>query len=364
MSAPRELDMKRATLMVMLATSVMMIARAAQAPPNLSGTWRPQNAMSGQVNPFEFTITQTADTVTIRTPLNTPESVTLKLTGEESRTQVGGGQGGPPAATVTSRAQWEGSKLVVMSAITGGRSGPGSARLAYSLSGDTLTMETSNSLFDGSMTPVRTVTYVKYTPAPMPAPPTRTVESGFVSLFNGTDLTGWKASANPESFKVANGAIVANAVGQPSHLFYDGPVGNHSFQNFDLRLDVLTRYRSNGGVYVMTEFQPQGFPGKGFEIQVNNSHSDRIRTGSLYHVVDLSNIPGKDDEWIPMEIKGQGNTIAISLKGQEVVRWTQPADWPGAFDTPGRKIAPGTIAFQSHDAYSMTAYANIRVKVN
>ena len=43
----------------------------------------------------------------------------------------------------------------------------------------------------------------------------------------------------------------------------------------------------------MTEFQPQGFPGKGFEIQVNNSHSDRIRTGSLYHVVDLSNIPGK-----------------------------------------------------------------------
>ena len=356
--------MKRAMLMVMLATSVMMIARAAQAPPNLSGTWRPQNAMSGQVNPFEFTITQAADSVTIRTPLNNPESVTLKLTGEESRTQIGGGQGGAAAATVTSRALWEGSKLVVASAVTGGRGGPGSARQAYSLSGDALTLEMTNSLPDGSMTPVRTVTYVKYTPVPMPAPPTLTIESGFVSLFNGKDLTGWKASANPESFKVANGAIVANAVGQPSHLFYDGPAGNHAFQDFDLRLDVLARYRSNGGVYVMTEFQPQGFPGKGFEIQVNNSHSDRIRTGSLYHVVDLSNIPGKDDEWIPMEIKGQGNTIAISLKGQEVVRWTQPADWSGAYDTPGRKIGPGTIAFQSHDAYSMTAYTNIRVKLN
>ena len=165
------------------------------------------------------------------------------------------------------------------------------------------------------MTPVRTATYVKYTPVPMPAPPSRTVESGYVSLFNGKDLTGWKASANPDSFKVENGAIVANAVGQASHLFYDGPVGNHAFQDFDLRLDVLARYRSNGGVYVMTEFQPQGFPGKGFEIQVNNSHSDRIRTGSLYHVVDLSNIPGKDDEWIPMEIKGQGNTITISREG-------------------------------------------------
>ena len=112
------------------------------------------------------------------------------------------------------------------------------------------------------MTPVRTVTYVKYTPVPMPAPPTRAAESGFESLFNGKDLTGWKASANPESFKVANGAIVANAVGQASHLFYDGPVGNHAFQDFDLRLDVLARYRSNGGVYVMTEFQPQEFPGR------------------------------------------------------------------------------------------------------
>jgi hypothetical protein len=213
------------------------------------------------------------------------------------------------------------------------------------------------------MTPVRTATYVKYSPVAMPAPPSRTVESGYVSLFNGKDLTGWKASMNPDSFKVENGAIVANAAGQASHLFYDGPVGNHSFQNFDLRLDVLARYRSNGGVYVMTEFQPQGFPGKGFEIQVNNSHSDRIRTGSLYHIVDLSNIPGKDDEWIPMEIKGEGNTITILVKGQEVVRWTQPADWQSNYDTASRKIGPGTIAFQSHDTYSVTAYSNIRLKL-
>jgi hypothetical protein len=355
--------MKRAMLSVVLAAAVMVIGMAAQAPPNLSGTWRPQNPNSGQVNPFEFTITQTADSVTIRTPLSTPESVTMKTNGEETRTQVGGGQGGAGAATVTSRATWEGSKLVVMSAITGGRGGPGSARAAYSLTGDTLTLETHNSQPDGSMSQVRTVTYAKYTPVPMPAPPARTVESGYVRLFNGKDLTGWKASMNPDSFKVENGAIIANAVGGPSHLFYDGPVGNHTFQNFDLRLDVLARYRSNGGVYVMTEFQPQGFPGKGFEIQVNNSHSDRIRTGSLYHVVDLSNIPGKDDEWIPMEIKGQGNTITITVKGQEVVHWTQPADWQSNYDTTSRKIAPGTIAFQSHDVYSMTAYSNIRLKL-
>jgi 3-keto-disaccharide hydrolase len=355
--------MKRAILILGLAAAVVSVGRAAQAPPNLSGTWRPQNPNSGQVNPFEFTITQTVDSVTIRTPLNNPESVTLKLNGE-TPVQIGGGQAGVAPTTARFTAGWEGSKLVVASAIAGGPGGMiSSSRAVYSISGDTLTLEMSNSRPDGSMGQVRTAMYVKYTPMPMPAPPSRTAESGYVSLFNAKDLTGWKASANPDSFKVENGAIVANAAGQPSHLFYDGPVGNHSFQNFDLRLDVLARYRSNGGVYVMTEFQPQGFPGKGFEIQVNNSHSDRIRTGSLYHVVDLSNIPGKDDEWIPMEIKAQGDTITVALKGQEVVRWTQPADWPGAYDTPGRKIGPGTIAFQSHDTFSVTAYSNIRVKL-
>ena len=353
--------MKRTALTMVLAAAVVAIGRAAQAPPDLSGTWRPQNPNSGQANPFEFTITQTADNVTIRTPLGNPESVTLRLNAE-TRTPISGRGGAPATAIFT--AGWEGAKLVVTTAITGGPNGAiSSARQVYSLTGDSLTLETSNSLPDGSMSQVRTATYVKHTPVPMPAPPSRPVESGYTSLFNGKDLTGWKASANPESFKVENGAIIANAAGQASHLFYDGPVGNHSFTNFDLRLDVLARYRSNGGVYVMTEFQPQGFPAKGFEIQVNNSHSDRIRTGSLYHVVDLSNIPGKDDEWIPMQIQAQGNAITVTVKGQEVVRWTQPADWQSNYDTTSRKIAPGTIAFQSHDTYSVTAYSNIRIKL-
>src|SRR4051812_50074674 len=123
--------MKRVMLTVVVAAAVVVIGRAAQAPQNLSGTWRPQNPNSGQVNPFEFTITQTADSVTIRTPLNNPESVTLKVNGEETRTQIGGGQGGP-GATVTSRAAWEGSKLVVMSAGPGGGGGGGCPRAGHS----------------------------------------------------------------------------------------------------------------------------------------------------------------------------------------------------------------------------------------
>lgn len=244
--------MKRAMLSVVLAAAVMVIGMAAQAPPNLSGTWRPQNPNSGQVNPFEFTITQTADSVTIRTPLSTPESVTMKTNGEETRTQVGGGQGGAGAATVTSRATWEGSKLVVMSAIAGGRGGPGSARAAYSLTGDTLTLETSNSQPDGSMTQVRTVTYAKYTPVPMPAPPARTVESGYVSLFNGKDLTGWHISktnhhGTTPDFHVMHGMIVAtqNPLGGGGILLTD-----KKYKNVEVYLEVKPDWGCDSGLFL------------------------------------------------------------------------------------------------------------------
>jgi len=188
------------------------------------------------------------------------------------------------------------------------------------------------------------------------------VEAGFTSLFNGKDLTGWKAGGSDAAFSVVDGAIQANGAPNAAHLFYDGPVLNHMFKDFDLKLDVMAKNKSNGGIYICTEYQPTGFPAKGFEVQVNNSHTDRIRTGSLYHVVDLSYIPAKDDEWFPMEIVVKGQTISVSVKNTKAFDWTQPADWAGSYDFVGRRIAPGTIAFQAHDPNSFTYYKNIRIK--
>jgi hypothetical protein len=196
------------------------------------------------------------------------------------------------------------------------------------------------------------------------------VESGFTSLFNGKDFTGWKISGPAESFTIQDGAIVAK--GQTSHCYYDGSFRNHSFRNFELKVDVMTRAGSNGGVYVLTQFEESGgnvratgrFPSKGFEIQVNNSHTDRIRTGSLYHVSDiLDQSPAKDDEWFTEHIIVEGDTITVNVNGRQVVHWTQPPDWDGGREGPGRRITgPGTIALQGHDPNSTVYYRNIRIK--
>jgi enterochelin esterase-like enzyme len=188
------------------------------------------------------------------------------------------------------------------------------------------------------------------------------LEPGWTELFNGKDFTGWKVSGNQDTFKIQDGALVAN--GPPAHAFYDGPFMNHAFRNFELKVDVMAKNSSNGGIYVLTEFQPTGFPSKGFEIQVNNTYArDPVKTGSLYHVMDVTEALPKDDEWFTEHIIVQGDTITTSVNGKQLVKWTQPADWNGGREGPGRKIAgPGTIALQGHDPNSTVFYKNIRVK--
>jgi Domain of Unknown Function (DUF1080) len=89
-------------------------------------------------------------------------------------------------------------------------------------------------------------------------------QDGWISLFNGKDFTGWKIGGDQNTFKITDGALVAN--GPPAHAFYDGPVNNHDFKNFELMVDVMAAPNSNGGIYFHTEFQERGFPRKGFEV--------------------------------------------------------------------------------------------------
>lgn len=197
------------------------------------------------------------------------------------------------------------------------------------------------------------------------AAPAVFAQSGWISLFNGKDFTGWKIGGNQSTFQIKDGAMVAN--GPVAHAFYDGPVKNHDFKNFELMVDVMAAPNSNGGIYVHTEFQESGFPKKGFEVQVNNTYQrDPIKSGSLYHVKDIGaeEIQGltKDNEWFTEHIIVQDKTITVKLNGKEVVKWTQPADWSGGREGPGRVIGHGTIAFQGHDPNSTVHYKNVRIK--
>ena len=190
------------------------------------------------------------------------------------------------------------------------------------------------------------------------AVPARALEDGFASLFNGTDLAGWKANENADSWSVQDGAIVCK--GPRSHLFYVGvdPAKPEEFKNFHLKAEVLTKPVANSGVFIHTAFQPDGWPAQGYEVQVNNSFpKDPVRTGSLYNVVKSFTPLAKDDTWFTLDVMVKGKAVGVAVDGRVLFEFVEPEGVTGT-----RKLSQGTFALQAHDPGSEVHYRTIRVK--
>ncbi|MFZ9263415.1 MAG: 3-keto-disaccharide hydrolase, partial [Chitinophagaceae bacterium] len=182
----------------------------------------------------------------------------------------------------------------------------------------------------------------------------------WISLFDGKTFNGWKLGENPGTFTIEDGSI--KVAGPRSHLYYDGPVLNHDFKNFEFKAQVMTKPGSNSGIYFHTAFQEKGFPDKGFEVHVNNSHTDWKRTGGLYDIKDTREVFVKDDTWYTEYIRVEGKHVIVKINDQVVTDWTQPEDFVPAKNHLNRIIASGTFALQGHDPKSIVYYKDIMVK--
>ena len=218
--------------------------------------------------------------------------------------------------------------------------------------------------------------------AAVPAPPIPALEEGFVSLFDGTSLAGWKANERPESFQLVDGNLVVN--GERGHLFYEGDGNLEPFVNFEIRAQVMTMPNSNSGLFIHTRHQPDGWPRYGYECQINSTQGDSIKTGSVYNVVDVVQVPTKagepftpgvrvdknrvmltvakapstDNEWFTYTIRVEGKRVITKVNGITQVDYTEPdknADDP-------RKLDKGTFAIQAHDPKSKVLFRSVQVK--
>jgi len=183
-------------------------------------------------------------------------------------------------------------------------------------------------------------------------------KKGWYSLFDGKSLDGWKVGENAGTFSIENGTIAVN--GPVAHLFYVGSVNNHNFKNFEFKAQVMTTPGSNSGIYFHTEYQQGGWPDKGYEVQVNNSHTDWRRTGSLYGIQDVKDTVVKDNVWYTEQIIVKDKHVTIKINDKTVVEYDEPAELPKGRE--GRRITSGTFALQGHDPKSKVYFKDIMVK--
>jgi len=192
-------------------------------------------------------------------------------------------------------------------------------------------------------------------------------ESDWISLFDGQTLEGWTASENKDTWSVKDGNLVC--AGDRSHLYYTGSVNKAEFRNFEFKADVMTLPGSNSGIYIHTAYQEEGWPAKGYEVQVNNTFvgnpvsPELKKTASLYGIRNKFLTTVNDNEWFTMHIVVKGNRIQVSVNDQLITDYTEPEDPYRPSENDQRFLDRGTFALQGHDPGSVVHYKNIMVKV-
>lgn len=174
---------------------------------------------------------------------------------------------------------------------------------------------------------------------------TKSVKPGkWVKMFDGKNIekSGWKANENPEAWTVENGTLKGS--GKVSHLFWMVD----ECTDCEFKAEVKIGDGANSGMYFRTAFGP-GFP-KGYEAQVNATHRDPVKTGSLYNFHKNFESPSKPDEWFTQHIIVKGNHIIIKVNDKVI---TDYVDEKNTF-------TKGYIALQQHDPKSVVWYRNLQ----
>lgn len=185
---------------------------------------------------------------------------------------------------------------------------------------------------------------------------------GWKTIFDGKTMNGWKPVENVDSWKVVDGTLRCD--GPRSHLFYVGE--DQPFENFEFECEVMTQPGSNAGIYFHTRVQDEGWPKYGYECQVNITHKDPKKSGSLYGVDNVSadRLKGliEDGKWYKTYVKVEGKHVIIKLNGKTMVDFTEDDQKEAFSQSFERRLGKGTFAFQAHDPKSVVSFRNIKVK--
>ncbi len=192
--------------------------------------------------------------------------------------------------------------------------------------------------------------------APSAEPP-----PGFINLFNGKDLSGWKATGKPEVWKVEDGAIVCTGGGGGWLLT------EKDFADFELRCEYRwAKPGGNSGIALRTP--DRGDPAYvGMEIQLIDDEgwpgklADYQHTGSIYDVQPAK--PAKNrpiGQWNQVRIVCQGRHVTVIHNGIELVR-ANLDDYKAKFNRhPGLQRTSGKVGFQSYNI--RVEFRNIFIK--
>ncbi|MEY3458328.1 MAG: hypothetical protein RL215_1485 [Planctomycetota bacterium] len=171
-------------------------------------------------------------------------------------------------------------------------------------------------------------------------------------LFDGKTLEGWERVGSEKSvWEVKDGAIQGS--GDPSMLVCTrGP-----YRNFRYRAEIRINDKGNSGLYFRTTRRP-GFT-DGYEAQIDSTHTDPIRTGSLYGMNHVYRRLVEPDTWFTYDLEVRDDVwrgrpvtkIRVTVDGVELYEYLDFA----------LTFKEGHFAFQQHDPGSRVSIRRVEV---
>ncbi len=183
----------------------------------------------------------------------------------------------------------------------------------------------------------------------------RADDGDYVSLFDGKTMSGWEMlKLNPNSnskWEVVDGALTGT--GEPSMLF--SPKGE--YQNFRFRAEIKINDGGNSGMYFRAD-KKNSFT-VGYECQINSTHRDPIKTGSIYTIVHVYKQLVPPDTWFTQEVE----CVTKNYRGKVVPHikvWVNGELLYELIDH-SNTAASGYFAFQQHDPGSKVQIRKVEV---
>ena len=191
----------------------------------------------------------------------------------------------------------------------------------------------------------------KPTPTPKPA-------GEWVSLFDGKTLDGWEmrelGAKGSSEWKVENGCLTGS--GQASMLFYN----KSKYKNFRYRAEANISDGGNSGQYVHCP-EIKGTFSEGYEIQIDSTHRDPIRTGSIYTMVHIFKQLVPPNTWFTQEVE----VVVKDYRGEMLPHfkvWVNGELLYEYIDHSKAFPKPGYFAFQHHDPGSKVLIRKVEVQ--
>jgi len=190
--------------------------------------------------------------------------------------------------------------------------------------------------------------------------PLATAQDGFVSLFNGKDLTGWSVKGGDAKYSVDDGCIVGTVNDPRRNTFlcsekeYENFIFKAEFkydQNFNSGIQFRSKARPEGDRQVVYGYQCEMEPAGMTAAIYDESRRNRWLNDVTDELQEKTKKPYKDGDWNELEIQCVGPSIRTWLNGQPVT---------DIFDVMTER---GFFGLQVHAAQSgQVRWRNIRIK--